>query len=200
MAMERMFEGMTFKLASPDERDRALALRRSIYLQEFSDEGLDQFDEVGLHLVGLNADGRVVAAARLIPPEHRPFDLERHVSLSGILAPERAPAEIGRFCVDAEYRKISRDQFVHLGMLKLIYVISDRRRITDLLTLGLPSLRNVYKAAFFTPLDIMCSHNIGNTLVQLMHCDLIALRTQHAGSRHPLARLLLHSQLPNIIG
>jgi N-acyl-L-homoserine lactone synthetase len=192
-----LFEGLTFKVANAHEADRALTLRRELYLDEFGCDGLDERDATAHHLVALNADQIVVAAMRIIDVAHRPFDLEDFVELPAL--PEgRQPAEVGRFCMTKEYRRIKSSQLVHLGMCKLMFVFAERRGVTDLFTLGLLQLRNVYRLAFFTELDIFCQHPIGDQHVQLMHLDIERVRATHATSRHPVARLIFQSDVISI--
>jgi N-acyl-L-homoserine lactone synthetase len=190
---QRLFEGFTFKVASAREQAQALSLRRELYLEEFREDGLDDLDAIAHHLVALNPEQRVVGALRLIDETHRPFDLEHHVDLPH-LGPGRIPAEVGRFCVSKDYRRVRSGQFVHLGMFKLLYAFADQHRITDIFTLGLPELRSIYRFTFFRDTQVVCDHPIGNRLVQLMHLDLVDVKTRYADSRHPIARLLFQME------
>lgn len=194
---QRLFEGLTFKVANEPERDQALRLRRELYLEEFGDEGLDELDAGAHHLIAINADRRVIAALRLVDAGHRPFDLEHFVGLPE-LDPGRIPGEVARFCVCKDYRQVRRGQFVHLGMFKLLYMFAEHRGITDIFTLGLTELRSVYRFAFFRETIMTCRHPIGNRIVQLMHLDLLEVKAKYAESRNPVARLLFQTDLANI--
>ena len=197
MTPQSLFEGLTFKVASDLERLRAFDLRRTLYAEEFGDEGIDQLDDAAYHLVSVNSEHRVVATMRVIDEQNRPFDFEHYVELP-TLSPDRSPAEVGRFCVAREYRQVRSGQFVHLGMFKLLCMFADRQGITDLFTLGLSELRTVYKFAFFTEVSEECRHPIGDRLVQLMHLDLIEARAKYIQARHPVARFLFQTSSVNI--
>lgn len=198
MATRSLFADLIFKIADENERRQALVLRSHIYGKELGNSGLDRFDESAHHLIGCDSTGRVISALRIVGPDQRPFDLEQLVDLSRLLIPSRCPAEVSRFCVDAEYRQIHRGQMVHLGMLKLLHEFSEHAGITDLFTLGLPHLKNLYRVGFFTALEIECDHPTWGP-TQLLHLDLGAVRRRHEQSSSPIARLLFRTQLPNII-
>lgn len=186
---ERLFEGFTFKVADAGERDKALNLRRELYLEEFGDDGLDSLDDSAHHLVALNPQRNIIAALRIVDAAHRPFDLDHFVELP-YLDPARIPAEVGRFCISKDYRQVRSDQFVHLGVFKLLYDFASVQGITDLFTLGTYELRSLYRFICFRETDIKCRHHIGNRVVQLMHLDLVALMADR-GAR-PMARFLLN--------
>lgn len=194
----RLLEGLTFKVADGRERVLALELRERIYAAELGNAGLDSFDDVAVHLVAATEAGQVVAALRLVRPEHRPFDLEHYVDLSSMLGADRRPAEVSRFCVEPARRQIHRTQMVHLGILKLLYEYAVKHQITDVVTLGLPHLQNVYRAALFEALGAACEHPIWGT-AHLMRLNIADLRANGALSRHPVGRLLTHGSLPNVI-
>jgi N-acyl-L-homoserine lactone synthetase len=196
LTTHHLFEGLVFKVATPAERDEVLHLRSELYTREFGNDGLDDLDEDAHHLIAINSKQRIVAALRVVDSDHRPFDLDHFVKLPP-LDEDRVPAEVARFCVSPEYRQVRRDQFVHLGMFKLLYDFSNRNGITDLFTLGLPELRSVYRFAFFVARPEQCKHPIGNRRVQLMHLDLVDVRARYSHSRHPVARLLFQEPRAN---
>lgn len=197
-ATRRLFEGLTFKLADDGERERALDLRRRIYTAELGDPGIDRFDTVAAHLIATDAQGIVVSTLRVVGPQERPFDLERFVPLDPILTDESRPAEVSRFCVEPNHRAIHRGQLVHLGMLKLLYEFARQQGITDLLTLGLPDLETLYKIAFFIPMNVMIEHPTWGH-VRVMHFNMAKTRSENKTSRHPIARLLFSTRVPNIV-
>lgn len=197
-ATQRLFEGLTFKVADDSERERALDLRRHIYLEELGDPGIDDFDRVAAHLIAVDREGLAVAALRVVGPRYRPFDLERFVRLEGVLPNDSNPAEVSRFCIKRNRRAVHRGQVVHLGMLKLLYEFARQQHITDLLVLALPSLQMLYEVAFFVPLDISVEHPTWGT-VRVMRLDIAQTRSAQEKSRHPIARLLFRTHLPNVL-
>lgn len=198
VAARRLFGGLTFKVADDPERERALEFRGRVYREALGDPGLDARDAGAVHLVGIDATGAIVAAMRLIEPAQRPFDLERFVALDALLPPEARPAELSRFCVDPSRRAVHRGQVVHLGMFKLVYEVARQRGLTDLLTLGLPNLQNLYKLAYFTPLGISVDHPTWGP-AHVMRLNLAETRKLHGDSSHPIARLLFRTPAANVI-
>lgn len=199
MRTERYLQGLTFKVADEIQRVRALELRSKIYAEELGDPGLDESDTLASHLIAVDDESdEIVAALRLIGPDHRPFDIEQFVALSKFLPPERRPAEASRFWVEREHRAVHRRQLVHLGMLKLLYEYAVRHDITDLILLGLPDLIKLYRAAFFVTLGVEFVHPIWGA-TQVMHFDLSDVRRTHENSQHPIARLLFRTQLSNVL-
>ncbi|MFI5398729.1 MAG: GNAT family N-acyltransferase [Candidatus Binatia bacterium] len=198
VATTTSFDGLTFKVADPQETLRALDLRRQLYTEELGHHGIDEFDQFAHQLVARGADGEIVAALRIVGPDHRPFDLECLVPLSDFLTPDRLPAEIARFCVRRDSRRVQKDHLIHIGMLKLTVAFARKHRLTDFVTLGLPHLLNLYRVAFFRPLRTSCEHPIWGTVVP-MRLDLLELEAWCLGSDEPLARLLTEADSPNII-
>jgi len=196
---ERYLEGLTFRVADDNQKVRALELRSHIYAEELGDPGLDDSDTLASHLIAVDdGSSEIVAALRLIGPDHRPFDIEQFVDLSKLLAPERRPAEASRFWVHRGHRAVHRRQLVHLGMLKLLYEYAVQHNITDLIMLGLPDLIKLYRAAFFVAFDVAFVHPIwGST--QVMRFDISEVRRVHQNSRNPVARLLFRTQLSNVL-
>jgi N-acyl-L-homoserine lactone synthetase len=199
VATEPYFQALTFKVADHDQVQRALQLRSEIYAQELGDPGLDHFDHVASHLVAVDGrSGDIAAALRLVGPNHRPFDIEKFVPLTTLLPSDRRPSEASRFWVRREYRAVHRGQIVHLGMLKLLYEYAKQNGITDVIMLGLPTLTKLYRAAFFMPLDISLNHPTwGST--QVMRFDIMELQRKYQHSKSAVARLLLRTDMPNVV-
>jgi predicted GNAT family N-acyltransferase len=193
-----LFDGLTFKIASPLELSGALALRREVYTTELGHDGIDDADEVADHLVACDPAGDVVAALRIVQCHFRPFDVERIVTLSDFLPANRTPAEIARFCIRPDRRHIQKDHMLHVGMLKLAISFARKRGVTDFVTLALPRLRNLYRIAFFRDLRRTVHHPTWGT-VHLMHLDLPSLEARCLHSSEPMARLLIGADPPNIL-
>ena len=197
MKRRNILEGFVFKVATDSERGAALALRSRIYTAELGSPDLDGFDDGAYHVVGLDPDDAVVASVRIIGPEQRPFDIESVFNLSAVLAPDRVPAEISRFCVDPRHRQMHRDHMLHFGMLKAVYDLATKLGITDIVTLGLPHLKNLYRVGYFSEVGMLCTHPVWGP-AHPMRLDLIELRRRYAASSNALARLLLSGAHPNV--
>jgi hypothetical protein len=87
---------------------------------------------------------------------------------------------------------------VHLGMLKLLYEFARQQGITDLLALALPELQAVYTVAFFIQLDIIIEHPTWGP-THVMHFDMAHTERLHGSSKHPVARLLFQTNVPNVL-
>jgi N-acyl-L-homoserine lactone synthetase len=192
------FKGLTFTVATDDERPEALSFRGEIYRDELGDSGIDGFDDSAHHLLARDAAGLIVAALRIVGPEQRPFDLEQLFDLSTVLPLDRVPAEVSRFCIAKKHRQIHRNHMVHMGMLKLVHEFSVKTGITDLFTLGLPHLKNLYRVGYFSPLGIICDHPIwGRT--ELMRLDIDDARRRYETAPSRIATLLFRTRIPNVI-
>ncbi len=192
--------GLTFKVASAEERVQALALRSRIYQSELGTPGIDHFDDEAWHLVALDPDGQVVATLRLAGPQQRPFDLESLIELETVLPAGRTIGDLSRFCVHPDYRRVRSGQFVHMGMLKLLYQVSRRNCVTDLVTLALPHLEVMYRAVFFRAVEAgRLTHPLFGP-VTLMRFDLIDAEERYRGSSRPFAKFLFQGDLPNVRG
>jgi N-acyl-L-homoserine lactone synthetase len=196
MAVAGYLEGLTFKIASAQERESALDLRRQIYTAEHGKSGIDDLDAIATHLVAVDARGAVVSTLRILGPRQRPFDLEHFVSVESILPAGSIPAEISRFCVEKSHRVVHRGQAVHLGMLKLLYEFACRQGITDLLTLVLPGVEKIYEAVLFVRLPIVIDHPTwGAATLMLLNLD----QARQKSADHPIAKLLFHTSVPNVL-
>ncbi len=108
---------LTAKLATTElERDAVFKLRYEIFNEELG-EGIpenqrtqrdqDPFDQNCHHLMLLDKD-RVVATARLLHGANKPavgFYTETEFNISALNLPVNQTCELGRVCVDADYRK-----------------------------------------------------------------------------------------------
>jgi predicted GNAT family N-acyltransferase len=186
---------LVFRVAAPAERGRVLDLRRSVYGSDLGHDGLDDLDEAASHLIAVTSGQEIVAAFRLVGSEQRPFELESFVDLS-FLSPERSPAVLDRLCIRKDYRKVSRRQFVPIGMLKLALGFARRRSITDFVILALPHLQALYRTALFQPFAVTFTHPTWGE-VHPMHLDLIKLEAHARETNLPLIQFLFRTNLPN---
>lgn len=190
----RAFAGLVFKTARSRERELAIEMRREIYARDWphisDDLVVDALDGHACHLIALTEDrGCLVAAARLVPPHCRPFDVEAYVRLDSITPRPSTTAEIGRLCVRHEWRAI-RLPFINLGLLKLALAAARRFGITDFVLTALPNLRNLYRLGYFEPAGLSFIHPTWGP-VHVMRLDLLAVQERLAASSEPTARLLL---------
>lgn len=193
-----LLHGLVLRVARADERQDVLAFRSAIYRQELGDAGVDRFDESAHHLVACDPAGRFVAALRIVGPDDRPLPLEALIDLSDILGGDRRPAEVARFCIAKDHRQIHRGQMLHLGMLKLVHEFAIKHHLTDLFTLGLPHLKNLYRIGFFAATGVTCVHPLFGQ-AELMHLDMAEVRRQYEDSPNRMARLLFKTRVPNIV-
>jgi predicted GNAT family N-acyltransferase len=189
------FGGLTFKLADT-ELQAASQLLQAVYAKAWGHVPNDGLDERAYHLVATDSAGEVVAAVRLLGPDQRPFDLERHVRLSDFIGPDRLPAQIGRLCIRDDYRTIRRSALVQMGMLKLTYDFANKRRYTDLVMYTYPQLVNFYRGSFFELVGREFEHEHWGTVI-VMHLDLLQLEPRCRRSRSLVARMLATANLPN---
>ena len=193
-----MLGGLIFKVANPAEQALAVALRAQVYIRDLGTLPKDELDQTAHHLVALNETGEVVGAVRLVGPEGRPFDLEQFVPLSSFLPEGNAVGLIGRLCVRPDYRTVSQRLFVQAGILKLTYLFSRRRQITDLIMYTYPNLINFYRGALFSLVGISFAHPYWGD-VHVMHLDLQRLHTRCTTNHSPLSNFLLAPAGDNFI-
>lgn len=187
------YPGLTFKVADPGERERALALRREIYGREHGRIPDDEPDAV--HFVARTDAGEVVGAFRLLPPETRPFEFEPMVDVRTLLLPGRRPAHIGRLCVREDHRVVRRGMFLHLGLMTITLAYAEKHAITDLVLYTFESLTAFYRVAFFRDARLPFEHPEWGPQV-LMHLDVGDLAARCAESTSPTARLLASRDVP----
>ena len=174
----RLLTGLRFKIASSPEREAAFALRRTVYARDWpnvrTEAIIDAADETAHHLVALSPGRGVIAALRIVTANRRPFDMERFISIDGLLPADRNPAEIGRLTIAHGSRFVRRRPFVHLGMLKAAIDFSREMGITDLLLTAIPRLRTFYRQGCFTDVGVQFTHETWG-LVHVMRLDIMNL-------------------------
>jgi predicted GNAT family N-acyltransferase len=185
-----LFDGLTFKLADPVERAQAFDLQREVYGGDVGHVPHDEYDQRADYLIAHDVNGEVVAAFRVVGPEQRPFDLEKFVDLSAVIAQDRSVALVGRLCIRHSHRDVSRKAFLPAGIMKLAFTFARKRGITDFVMYTFPHLVNFYRSAFFRTLNLTFEHPGYRCTMHVMHLDLIDLEQRLSQSREPIARLL----------
>jgi predicted GNAT family N-acyltransferase len=162
-----------------------------VYSQERGYAPEDDLDAIARHLVALDSSGQVVAYARLIPPAHRPFDIERFVELRSLVPDWAIPAEVGRLCVRSDHRLGVRGQYVQLGIFKLTCLVAKTLQITHLVMYAFEELRGYYQAVSFKDSGIAFFHPGYARTMRAMCLDLNKLSLCEGGAHERLARFLL---------
>jgi predicted GNAT family N-acyltransferase len=195
----RLLEGLIFKVAKGPEIAHVLELRRQIYEDELGYHGIDAFDERAHQLIAVDCEGEIVAALRILGPDQRPFEIEQFVDLSAVIPEGRSPAQIGGFWIRPASRRISRQAFLPLGMLKLACAFARKHQITDfIMRTHVEHLREFYRRAFFRPVDDLAFEHPVWGRVYVMHLDLVDLEARCAPFREPIGRFLFVTHVPNI--
>jgi predicted GNAT family N-acyltransferase len=197
-----LFNNLVFKVAAGAETGAALDLRRAVYARDWPDVPLEQVidrrDDSAYHLIAVSEQAQIIAALRIVVPEHRPFDMEEFITLDGALPPDRHPAEIGRLCVSHATRHVRAGSFVHLGMLKLAVNLAPRIGITDFLLTAIPKLRGFYLRGGFRDVGITFEHATWG-LVHVMRLDLLDLADPTRQVQNSVERILRGAKPPNFI-
>ncbi len=165
-------------------------LREVVYGRDLGHVPADGLDDRSYHLIARTHGGEVIAAFRIVGPEHRPFDFEQFVPLDTIIAPGGVPALIGRLCVRPDYRPVGKGIYLQFGLLKLAWDFCAKNSITDLFLYTYDNLIEFYRGAFFELLEFSFNHPDWGG-VRLMHLDLTSLRERCVNSRSRFARFLL---------
>lgn len=185
-----MHPGFRFKQANELERVQAIRLRDRIYEEETRHIPADHLDERAIHLVALAAGGVVVATSRLVGPECRPYEFERHIDLSAFTKPQDRIGLVGRFCVAHEWRQIPNSVWLHLGMLKLMYLTAKKTRITHLVMYTFDHLLTFYRGAYFEELDgVSFFHHGYQQTMHLMQLEIATFEQQHLRAGGRLAKI-----------
>jgi predicted GNAT family N-acyltransferase len=175
----------------------ALEFRRRVYEKEQGTAGLDSFDEKAVHLVARDCGNAIVASARIVLPEQRPFALEAYFDLERHLPSGYCPSEIGRYCVREDWREVRRGTFLHLGMLKLSLAYARMHDIQGFVCSVQPHLQSFYQRIHFTQIGLTFNHSdYGHTTV--MWLDLRDVCQPQAGAPHPLLALLQNPKVPRV--
>jgi predicted GNAT family N-acyltransferase len=182
----------TLGVARGSQRAAALRFRQQIFLREQGVDGTDRFDDVATHLVALN-DGEIIAAARLIGPEERPFGFEEYFNLSEYFPNDRV-AEVSRYCVREDWRDVSRGITLHYGMLKLVVACAKIERVAILIGSVQPHIRPLYDRVYFRTLGRAFQHQVyGHTTIMWLD-----VRDLLEGAAHPLRAILEDPRVPEV--
>lgn len=187
--------GVSLMVARGNLRTSALDFRSSVFDKEQGTEGLDEFDQHAAQLVACE-EGQIVAAARFVDPEQRPFGLERYFDLCAHVGQRERIGELSRYCLREDWREITRGTFLHLGMLKLALEYSRSHRVTSIVGSVQPRFRPLYRRVHFRPIGQTFQHPVfGDTTIMLL--DLANMWSDKLG-RHPLRALLDDPRVPGV--
>ena len=130
----------------------------------------------------------MVAASRLVGPECRPFEFERYADLASLIGPQTHVGLVGRFCVAHEFRRVPESLWLHLGMLKLMYLVAKKEGITCLVMYTFGHLLTFYRGAYFEPLDVTFFHSGYDQHMHLMRLNIETFERQHLGESGRLTK------------
>ena len=185
--------GLKLMVAKGGLRSSALQFRRRLFEKEQGTEGLDEFDNHAVQLVG-SVKGEIVAAARLVEPGRRPFGLEQYFDLAVHLGKRERVAELSRYCLHEEWRDIVRGTVLHLGMLKLAILYAQARKIESVVGSVQPRFRALYERVYFKSIGPSFHHPIfGHTTIMLLR-----LGAGQWAKAHPLRTLIEDSRIPEV--
>lgn len=191
------FKSLHFEIALGSARVQALQLREAIYDAEFGRNNVDLFDDVSIQVVAKTLDDEIVAGVRVIPPDSRPFELERFVDLSKLLGPDRVPAQIGGLFTAPHARSVARWGLIPLGLLKCAIDIGRQLRVTDfVMRTPVEELKDWYGRAYFTEVPALAFDDPiwGRNIV--MQLDFVALQNDPKAAVSPIGRFLLGPPIP----
>jgi len=139
---------ITFAIAGAEDQAKAVALRRSVFLEEYGHDGTPSLDSAAYHLVAKNIHTEVIAALRVLGPEHRPFDFEDAIDIRSLVE-NRRPALVGGLCVRPDQRNVARVGFVSMGLFKFAYRFACQQSFSDLIAYVQINHRRFYEGCFF---------------------------------------------------
>lgn len=183
-------------LADASIRPEVLRFRKAVFEREQGISGLDDFDAEAVHLVACDERG-IIATARIVSPEQRPFAMEQHFDLSAHFSSHTKVAEIGRYCVEGHWRSMPQAMFLHLGMLKLSLLYARSQTIESFVCSVQPHLYAFYRRTHFRQVGTSFAHPIfGHTTV--MWLDLTKVWRVAGGRKHQLLVLLDSPRIPEV--
>lgn len=150
-----------------------MRLRVDVYREETGHAPVDPTDDSAWHFVAKDQHTDVVAAFRILGPEQRTFEFESQVDVSGFVPEGRSVALIGRLCIRADHRPITRSVYVHRGLMKLAIDFAREGGITDFVMYTFPHLLRFYRGVYFRDLDCTFLHPGYGQRMHLMHLDLV---------------------------
>ena len=183
-------EDLTFKVASSEERASAIALQSEVYAEELGHSPDDSSYPGALYLIAQDAGGHLLATARLVGPEQRPFEIERFVDLSRVFPGEPRLALGGRLCVHPSHRRVPASMFILAGLLNLTHTLATARDWTKLIIYPRTELVPFYRGAMFRETGVTFLEPDFDLTMHLMYWDVKRFRQLPGTSVGPLARRL----------
>lgn len=182
----------TVALGDAGDREAALAVRRDVYRADLRAELPLAGDDVDAraHLcVVRTPDGSPVASLRIVAPEDRPFDIERHVELRSVLPADARPAEMSRFAVVPEQRAMGSG--VHLAAFAFAFELAARQRWSHFVLMALDDTLAMWRWLQFEPTGLrFCHPGFHDRIAEVMALDLRDVAARYRVTRHALAGLL----------
>jgi predicted GNAT family N-acyltransferase len=149
---------LSFEVAEGRSRLEAVALTRSVYLEDLGKYCDDGLDASAHHLICRGQDDRLIAAVRILGPEMRPFDFEEQVDLDTLLSADRKPGLLARLVVHRDCRSATMSLPVLSGLLEFAIRHAQQHAMTDLLLYTFDYLRTFYRSAGFAPTGHSLQH------------------------------------------
>jgi predicted GNAT family N-acyltransferase len=185
-----MRTNILFKVATSSERTEAIRLQGEIYREELGYAPDDSESPVGHYLIALDEQGTLLATARLVGPEQRPFEIEKYVDLDSLLPGAGAIALAGRLCVHPDHRKLPGSMFILAGLLKHTYEFASTQGWTDLVIYPRTELVEFYRGALFEESGVTFVDPDFGLEMHVMRLELHHLERRLSRLAAPVAKLM----------
>lgn len=163
--------------ASKDLFDAAIDVRTRTFREEYGPDshiGLDEYDPTGIHVLAYLGDQPV--SSYRINAHGSPVGLEL-TALANIRSfPGCGPfvAEVSKFAIPSEHRRISTGSFLTLGLIKAAFAVAEREHFSDYIAWVRPEISAIYRIWGFIDIPgLRFGHpNLGNLPHQVVRLDL----------------------------
>ena len=178
----------------------ALRVRRRLYREQFGNTPLadaDDYDEDAVHVLTY-LHGEPVCSCRIVSQcAALGLELARYADVWDLHSEDRTYAEISRLALASEYRRITSQSFLLLGLLKTTLAVAQGQRFTDYLIWVRPPLVPLYRALGFVDIPGRSFPHaaLANTVHQVMRLDMTQFDTNR---QRPMARVYFDPLPSNI--